>query len=154
MNSEMTSTGPVLQPQAVVEVCLCHHVRRAARAVTSAFDTALAPLHLTSTQFDLLASITALESPTVPALESLLAMDRTTLSRTLKPLKTAGLVLSRGAAGRRAGTLQLTPAGEDLLRQALPVWQGAQRRLAEAIGGGKTSVLLDALDAVTRAAAI
>ena len=37
-------------PQAIMEVCLCHHTRRAARAISRLFDEALTPIALKVSQ--------------------------------------------------------------------------------------------------------
>ncbi len=49
--------------RAVGERCICLHTRMAARAVTRAYDAALAPLGLEGTQFTLLAAIAVRPDP-------------------------------------------------------------------------------------------
>src|SRR5215472_12909624 len=76
----------------VRDCCLCLHVQRAARALARRFDTALRPLDLTNGQFSLMMSLNRPESPTIGAVASLLAMDRTTLTAALKPLQRRRLI--------------------------------------------------------------
>ncbi|WP_146739712.1 MarR family winged helix-turn-helix transcriptional regulator [Hyphomonas pacifica] len=71
---------------------------RAARRITREYDDALRPVGLTVTQFGLLNSVDRYEPDSISELADLLALDRTTLSRNLKPLEKAGLI----SAGRRA----------------------------------------------------
>jgi DNA-binding MarR family transcriptional regulator len=143
---------PRIAPQAIVEVCLCHHARRAARAITRVFDEALAPLQLTGSQFNILVAVGARRSGSATDIARLLAMDRTTLSRNLKPLRAAGYLTTEGGAGRRPSTVALTEAGQDLLAQASPLWQEAQGQLTARLGAGQSGLLLQALEAMTTAA--
>lgn len=143
---------PPLNPQAIVEVCICHHARRVARAVTRVFDEALQPLALRASQFNILAAVGAREFGAVTTIAALLAMDRTTLSRNLKPLKEAGYITAEGGAGRRPGELALTPEGVVLLTQATALWRTAQGQLTRRLGASQASLLLQALEAATRAA--
>src|SRR5271155_2808720 len=76
----------------VRDCCLCLHVQRAARALARRFDEALRPVGLTNGQFSLLMSLNRPAPPSMSAVASLLAMDRTTLTAALKPLERRGLV--------------------------------------------------------------
>ena len=100
-----------LDPKAVLEVCLCHHIRRVARSLTRVYDAALTPSGLTAGQFIILTAIAAHEPLPTPALREILALDRTSLGRTLKPLESADLITISPGAGRRAGQLSLTADG-------------------------------------------
>jgi DNA-binding MarR family transcriptional regulator len=107
----------------VRDTCLCLHLQRAARAVARHFDEALRPLGLTNGQFSLLMSLNRPETPTIGAVASLLAMDRTTLTAALKPLERRGLVEVRvDTADKRGRRLVLTPAGCAALAAAVPIW--------------------------------
>ena len=144
-------TSP-LQAQAIVEVCLCHHVRRTARAVTRLFDEILQPTGLKAGQFNILAAVAARDLTSAGEISKLLAMDRTTLSRNLKPLRQAGYVTTEGGAGRRPDVLALTSAGRVVFSKAAVLWRQAQSQLTERLGSGQAGVLLQTLDAATKAA--
>jgi len=148
-----------IPPSAVLEVCVCHMTRRAARAVTRAYDTALASTGLTSSQFTLLATIAAKagtdKAPvTVANLSAALLMDASTLSRNLGALRAKGYVLWREGAGRRAAHMALSDAGHKALAAAIPAWQEMQRQLTQRLGNGRASVLLETLEAATNAIAM
>lgn len=143
---------PPFQPGALIEVCLCHHTRRAARAVTRSFDDALLPTGLKASQFNILAVIAARDPTSAGEVARLLAMDRTTLSRNLRPLKEKGYVTAGGGSGRRPDTLSLTREGSVLLARASVLWCTAQGQLTQRLGLNQASVLLQALEAATRAA--
>jgi DNA-binding MarR family transcriptional regulator len=113
--------------------------------ITRAVDAALAPSGLNASQFNVLIAISACDPATASAVAAHLAMDRTTLSRNLKPLLLAGLVESSGGAGRRARRLTLTPSGRVRLGEAIGLWQQVQGQLSRAIGVSQTGVLLELL---------
>lgn len=111
----------------VRDSCLCLHVQRAARAVARRYDEILRPVSLTNGQFSLLMSLNRPQPPTMGEVSSVLAMDRTTLTANLKPLERRGLVAIKiDEADRRSRRLQLTEAGRELLRKALPLWEKGQ----------------------------
>ena len=111
----------------VRDSCLCLHVQRAARAVARRYDEILRPVGLTNGQFSLLMSLNRPQPPTMGEVSSVLAMDRTTLTANLKPLERRGLAAIKiDEADRRSRRLQLTEAGRELLRKALPLWEKGQ----------------------------
>ena len=133
-------------PAAVLDVCLCHAARRAARGISRMYDAALAPLGLKSGQFALLTAIAARAPATVSQLGEVMLMESSTLSRNLAPLRRAGYVTARGSRGRRAGSLELTSAGEAVLAAAVVAWQGVQSSLSQKLGGGTAATLLQLLE--------
>jgi DNA-binding MarR family transcriptional regulator len=111
----------------VRDTCLCLHLQRAARSVARRFDDVFRPLGLTNGQFSLLMSLNRPDPPTIGAVASLLAMDRTTLTAALKPLERRSLLrMTVDASDRRVRRLALTPSGSKLLAAALPIWQSEQ----------------------------
>lgn len=126
---------PLALTHQVRNTCLCLHAQRAARALGRHFDEALRPLELTNGQFSLLMSLNRPEPPSIGAVAALLAMDRTTLTANLKPLKRRGLVkVTVDKEDKRGRRLLLTAAGRKVLIKAVPLWQqahaAAERRLA------------------------
>jgi DNA-binding MarR family transcriptional regulator len=119
----------------VRDTCLCLHVQRAARAVARRFDEALRPLDLTNGQFSLLMSLNRPEPPVMGQVSALLAMDRTTLTASLKPLERRGLLrVAVDETDRRSRRLVLTPAGRRLLVKAVPIWRATHAELDRLIG--------------------
>jgi DNA-binding MarR family transcriptional regulator len=132
-------------PRGVIEVCLCHHLRRAARVVTRLFDEALVPSGINANQFNVLVAIASLPEASAARIARKLGMDRTTLSRNLKPLRRVGLIETGGGAGRRPDTVILTAAGERALEDAIIHWQTAQSRLSTQLGSANAGHLLTLL---------
>ena len=122
----------------VRDSCLCLHVQRAARALARRFDNALHPFGLTNGQFSLMKSLNRPEPPTVGAVASLLAMDRTTLTAALKPLERRDLIKIRTDRNdNRARLLELTPQGKRLLARAVPAWSKSHAALEARLGPGR-----------------
>ena len=121
----------------VRDSCLCLHVQRAARALARRFDNALRPLGLTNGQFSLMMSLNRPEAPTIGAVASLLAMDRTTLTAALKPLQRRRLIaITTDRLDHRARLLELTPQGRKLLARAVPVWTTTHAEVEASLGAG------------------
>src|SRR5690348_9236375 len=108
----------------VRDTCLCLHVQRAARALARRFDDALRPIGLTNGQFSLLLSLNRPNPPGMTSAAKLLAMDRTTLTAALKPLRRRGLVrITPDPVDRRGRLMTLTAKGRKLLARAVPIWR-------------------------------
>ena len=122
----------------VRDSCLCLHVQRAARVLARSFDNALRPLGLTNGQFSLMMSLNRPEAPTIGAVASLLAMDRTTLTAALKPLQRRRLIkIKTTHDDHRARLLELTPQGKTLLTRAVPVWTSTHTTVETRLGPGE-----------------
>lgn len=85
-------------------------------------------------QYTLLMSLGITGEITQKALGRLLAMDSTTLTRTLIALVEHGWIRADEGEDRREKRLGLTSTGRKKLEQARPHWERAQRRLREALG--------------------
>lgn len=119
--------------------CTCLRLRKASRRVTQIYDHALDAYGLTVTQYGLLGHLKRLDGIALGALADILVMDATTLTRTLKPMQTAGWIASRADADdARARHLHITPKGLTIYKTARPAWDAAQRRIAEALGAQET----------------
>jgi DNA-binding MarR family transcriptional regulator len=135
----------------IVENCACHRVRMAARSVTRAYDDALRPVGLRSTQFSLLVAVAIDGAISITALANFLGMDRSTLTRNLGPLVDDELI-SVGLEGwRRSRTIEITKKGRARVREALPHWKRAQGILRQKLGDPDWAALRDVLDRVIHA---
>jgi len=114
--------------------CAAFTFRRTARAVTRLFDTALQKSGMRSTQLSILVAIAKNQPVSMGAVADILVIDRTTLTRSLRPLQKDGLlsVTDRGAMRQRF--LALTPAGERALARSVRAWRRAQERFVSSIG--------------------
>ncbi len=135
-----------------VTACTCASVRRAARAVTRLYDAALRPAGLKATQFTVLAALAERGELPLTRLAAALEMDRTTLTRNLRPLVARGLIEAGRDDDRRVRRLRLTDEGARTFERALPRWRDAQSRIVGALGDGRWTELLRDLEAVRAAA--
>jgi len=78
-------------------------------------------------------------------------MDRTTLTRNLRPIEAEGLVDSIESDDRRERLLALSPAGTRRLRQSYVLWEEAQRALTKTIGKDELQRLREALKSAEQA---
>lgn len=132
--------------------CFAANLRRADRAVARLYGAELRKSGLGPTQFTLLVVLSRLEEARQGDLAGSLAIDSTTLTRTLDRLEEQGWVASRPGDDRRERWVRLTNRGRRRLEAALPHWRTAQNRLREALGDKSWSDLLEQLDEVTRVA--
>jgi len=114
--------------------CVCSQVRRLARKLSSHYDTLLSPEDLTITQYSLLANIELAGQLSHTVLAEEVGMERTTLTRNLRPLTRAKWVASATGQDRRQHLLQLTAAGRRKLVRSLPLWEEAQGQFLSQIG--------------------
>ncbi|MBB4210919.1 DNA-binding MarR family transcriptional regulator [Rhodothalassium salexigens DSM 2132] len=131
------------------ENCACIALRRATRSVTRRYDEILDPCGLRATQLVILLELAYHGSATLSRLADLLVMEKSTLSRNLKPLEARGLLAFQMGEGRHK-LVHLTDAGVDKLRQAIPLWIEAQNEARARADDADWDTVLDTLDALAR----
>ena len=137
-------------PQMLLDTCMCHKARMAARVVTRAYDDALRPTGLRATQVSVLAAVGARGALSIKSLADALHMERSTLTRNLRPLEKRGYVELAPERRYRSRVLTLTSAGRAALVTALPLWEGAQRKLKGRVGQHRWPTVQDGLSILTR----
>ncbi len=128
---------------------MCANFRRTARALTQFYEEALRPLGLRGTQFTILQTLSFAGEVTQGRLGEMLAMDSTSLTRTLAIMRRRGWIAEHPGADRRKRWLKLSGAGEKKLSGALPVWGGGQSRLRRKLGEQSWKSLLQLTHQVT-----
>lgn len=116
------------------QACACFNVRKTARVITQLYDEVLRPTGMRITQFALLMAAGGLGPITVTRLAKMGAMDRTTLTRNLRPLEEQGLIHIEPGEDRRERQVTLTPRGQQALATAFPLWQEAQAKIVKGFG--------------------
>lgn len=123
-------------------LCLCLASRRAARAITRAFDGVLKPHGLKPTQFTLLAVLAIKGEQTVGSLARFIGVEKSTMLRNAAVAVREGLVRMRLAAhDARAQCLSITAAGRQRLDGALADWQAKQVALTARLGRDAAAAL-------------
>ena len=147
------SSGKSIPFQTTLRVrdhCLCLAAQRTARALARRFDDAFRPLGLTSGQFSLLMSLNRERPPPIGAVATLLAMDRTTLTANLKPLVKRRLAeVAIDPDDGRGRLLKLTPAGQALLKSAVPIWERIHKEVERSLATGDVDALRAGLRALS-----
>jgi DNA-binding MarR family transcriptional regulator len=138
------------QPFLPVLPCMCGNFRRASRALTQLYENALRPLGLRATQFSILQALSLAGEVPQRKLGEILAMDSTSLTRTLAIMRRQGWVTERPGEDRRERLLSLAGAGEKKLALVLPVWEKVQLRLHGELGEQAWGSLLRLTHEVTR----
>jgi DNA-binding MarR family transcriptional regulator len=107
------------------------------RLLTRIYDAALRPLGIQSSQFSVLIAVAMFgeRGAQLGPLADRLVMDRTTLTRNIRPIEKAGLVrVSRLPEDARARVVTLTKAGERKIEAAYPLWERAQSSARKKFG--------------------
>ena len=129
--------------------CSCHRLRKLTRLMTQRYDQALAPAGVNVNQFAILRRA-QVEPKSISVLALELGMDRTTLSRDLKPLVAAGWVVLRSSQDdARQRRIEVTPAGTEVIAAARPLWHETQTDIEALLGHEQVSQLHAALDHAT-----
>ena len=131
--------------QGVNQQCCCFNLRKVTRAVTQLFDHHLEPVGVRVTQFTLLIAFANTEATTLTAVSTSLVMDRTTLTRNLRPLEQMGLIENIVQVDKRAKGYKLTDLGVATVERGLPLWQQAQQILLDEFGAEQYIALRDNL---------
>lgn len=140
-----------MSPEDISLFCFGHRSRKAARAVTRAFNQRLKPLGLQITQFILLGAISRKDDRSIADLAEDVGVEPSAVLRNLKLLEERGLVSNAGGRGRGGRKLRVTEAGRTLITDSMPAWRKAQADLA-ALLDGKANETRAALLRLERAA--
>jgi len=122
--------------------CAFTNLRMASRAITHYYDDVLQPSGLRATQFALLVAISKTTPTTITRLAEKMVMDRTTLTRNLKPLEKQGLLVTTPGKDQRTRLVTLTGQGQEALTRALPLWEKAQAHVLQELGPERLRTLL------------
>ncbi len=133
--------------------CTCATLRRASRALTQFYQEALRPAGLHSSQLSILQVLVRAGERTQGELGRILAMDSTTLTRTLAIMVREGWIAKQRGEDRREWRFRLAPEGKARLEAALPRWQQVQGTLRRKLGRERWNALLTLADDVTAAVA-
>jgi DNA-binding MarR family transcriptional regulator len=125
--------------------CTCFRLRRAARQVSQVYDRELAAVDLSLNEYSILRH--AQSGPRMLGeLADALGMERTTLTRNLRPLLEAGWLQQAHGEDARQRVVSITPRGIKRVESAKPHWQRAQARIESSFGKDATARLRDDLD--------
>ena len=134
--------------QGINSIDCCFNLRKVTRAVTQFYDRQLEPADIRSTQFNLLLTLSASLGKTLTEMAEGLVMDRTTLTRNLKPLEKAALITTTKLFDKRTKSYILTEKGRLAIEKGVPLWQKAQQQMTNQLGEERYKRLLEELQVV------
>ena len=117
-----------------VSPCVCNTLRMVTRAVTQLYDDVLRPSGVRVTQFSILATIGRMREANLKQLEDTLAIDQTTLTRSLNLLERDGLIERSPHPDGRVKAMRLASKGARVLEIARPLWAQAQDQVLRELG--------------------
>ena len=129
--------------------CACSQLRRTARVASAVYDRFLAPVGLTVTQYAILVNIGRADQIRRTDLAHVLGMERTTLTRNLRPLERKKLIKTVAGEDRRERLIQLSTTGLKRLAESHPLWEDAQRYVIGELGEQGLAQLRAALTTVS-----
>ena len=113
------------KPATIPLSCLCSSFRRASRVLTQHYQTAMRSLGLKATQFTLLQALSHTGEVSQGRLGEILAIDSTTLTRTLAIMERRGWIdaaWGTSEIGPRIKVYSLTTKGRGQLRAESAQW--------------------------------
>ena len=135
------------QERGRLSACVCNTLRMVTRVVTQLYDDCLRPSGLRVTQFSILAAIARLGEASLKQLQDDLAIDQTTLTRSLGLLERDGVIERASHPDGRIKAMRLTSKGRRALEAARPLWAQAQSKVLRELG---TKAWADAQRRLTR----
>ena len=127
---------------AITLPCLCANVRRASRVLSQIYEEAMRPFGLRMTQFTILQALSLTGKKLQGDLAELLALDSTTLTRSVGILHKRGWVKVRKGKDRRERWLSLSRSGERELARIQPSWEAVQKKVRLQLGEGRWNRLV------------
>ncbi len=136
------------QYQNINPQCCCFGLRKVTRAITQCYDRYLEPAGIRATQFTLLVELSGSNGKTLTEMAEGMVMDRTTLTRNLKPLEKAGLITIMKLSDRRSKGYVLTEKGRLAIDTGIPLWRRAQEQIISKLGNDRYHRFLTELKSV------
>jgi DNA-binding MarR family transcriptional regulator len=125
--------------------CLNFNLKKAARETGIIYDRIFQPLGIKSTQFSILVGVAFFTESSMKELSEMLGLDRTTLTKNLKPLLRDGYLRITQGEDRRRQLVSLTKKGENLLAEAIPLRNKMHEILVSKLGKKDYHTLISSL---------
>ena len=140
------SAGTAASTRQFSSPCFCANLRRASRAITRVYEEEFRNTGFTgSTQYHVLGVVERSGAVRQRDLGTLLDLDETTVTRTLKPLFEKGWLEHEEGKDRREKWITLTAGGRQQLEHGRPAWNRAQGRIKRALPKGMWESMLESM---------
>lgn len=151
MNAHPKSTDAALRvADRVLSQCVGARLRTLNRVVTKIYDDQLRPLGIRFSQMNMLMMIVG-RGPMTPAeIGTVLALEKSTLSRNLRVLEDQGWIVRRPAASGGSVKLEATASGRKKIIETEVPWQAGQKAALDLLGNSQPAAIREAFDRVRR----
>ena len=129
-------------------ICACFATRKAARSITQFYKNYMSDSLIGSSQRSLLMIAYLAEKIAITKMAEFAVMDRTTLTRNLKPLKEQGLININPGEDRRERIIIITVKGIKYLKATMSKWEKAQMDIEKKLGSKKFDEFINMLNEV------
>ena len=127
--------------------CVSYNLRKSSQVVSRIYAKEMQSSPIRGPLFGLMMAINKRGSSSITTLAKDLGLDRTTLTRNLKPLEQKGLIrITPVSANRKEVTL--LPEGQSALRKAMVCWRKAQNKVVGRLGEERWARMREDLTAV------
>ena len=114
--------------------CVNQNLKKFSRTIALIYDRKLSINNITINQFAILSYIAYYDNITLGSVAIKLSMDRSTLSKNLKPLFREKYIIVTGMDDKRKKNLSLTQKGLGVLEQSIISWKEAQNDIYRQYG--------------------
>ncbi len=129
--------------------CISRSVRCADRSLTNAYDRALAPSGLRTTQYTMLSVLQRQSVATISELSEILELDQTTTTRNVRILEDSGLLMRVPHHDPRVKLLKLTAEGKRKRLVAFAHWQNVQNQIKSSLTDDEWDVFQKVLSKIS-----
>jgi DNA-binding MarR family transcriptional regulator len=130
----MTKEQTTSQVDAMAQECIAVRVRLLNRVISNIYDDALRPLGIKVSQMNILVVAAKLGTARPAVVCDLLQLDTSTLSRNVERMVASGWLEVVPDDDGRTQPFKVSTKGKQLIEQAFPAWQRAQRHATDLLG--------------------
>lgn len=131
-----------------MDQCIFANVRKANRVLFRRYQDALAPTGISIVQLSMLRTLERHGALPLSRLADHLAMERTSLYRTIEPLIEFGAVKIKNANKGKSKIAELTPEGQATIEKVMPYWAKAQEGILKEISCPDWQTLCETLNKI------
>ena len=134
------------------KICPTFHLKKATRIVSKIFDKNMKKIGINTGQFSLLSTLLIVKkSINITNLSTIMAMDRTTLTRNLKNLeKLKCITINKNKDDFRIKEFHVTDKGIDKIRKGIDAWDTSYNELKKIFDEDFLSVLIKHLNIIEK----
>ncbi|WP_299356040.1 MarR family winged helix-turn-helix transcriptional regulator [uncultured Shimia sp.] len=136
-----------------MDQCIFTAVRKANRVLFRHYQDALSETGISIVQLSILRALERHGPLALSRLADDLAMERTSLYRTIEPLIESGAVQVENASTGKSKVARLTPEGLGTIERVMPFWAKAQEQLLNEVALAKLPDFQRALNAIAKMSA-